>query len=278
MVKFGVISWVWFYPFDPKAVFQAEEAGFDGLEIPVEDPKILDKGKIVEALNSSKIECSSICGVLSPERDIKSDDKALREKAKQYIKSCVDFAVEFGCKVVGGPLYSAVGPTLTIPDKDKEWRIAVDELKYVAKYAEDRGICLALEPINRFENHLVNTVAEALKMMEEINNPFVRIHFDTFHANIEEKSIGEAIKACGDNLVHFHACENDRGTPGTGHIPWSEVAGALKAIKYDGYMVIETFQPGIKEIAVAASIWRPLAPSQDSLARDGLKFLKALMR
>jgi D-psicose/D-tagatose/L-ribulose 3-epimerase len=279
LVKFGVISWVWFYPFNPIAITNAEETGFDGIEIPVEDPITLskEKEKIVETLDSSRIECSSICGVLSAERDIKSGDKAVREKAKEYIKRCVDFAVDFGGRVVGGPLYSAVGPTLTIPEKEKEWRLAVEELKETAKYAEDRGIYLGLEPINRFENHLVNTVSEVSKMVDEIDNPYVKIHFDTFHANIEEKSVEEAIKACGDKLIHFHSCENDRGTPGTGHIPWKGVAEALKSTGYNRYMVIETFQPGIKEIAVAASIWRPLAPTQDSLARDGLRFIKSLM-
>ncbi len=277
MVKFGVVSWVWYYPFNTDAILKAEKVGFDGIEIPVEDPKILDKKKIVETLRSSKIECSSLCGVLSEERDIKSSDKTTREKAKEYIRSCVDFAVDFGCRVVAGPLYSGVGPTLTIPDKEKEWKVAVRELKEVAKYAEDKDVELGLEPINRFENHLVNTVSEALKMVNDIDSPSVKMHFDTFHANIEEKSIEKAIEACEGKLIHFHACENDRGTPGTGHIPWKGVAQALKKVKYDRYMVIETFQPGIKEIAVAASIWRPLAPSQDSLAKDGLRFLKSLM-
>jgi len=277
MVKFGVTSWLWFYPFDPKAVFKAEEMGFDGIEIPVEDLKRFDKEKTVEALNSSKIECSSICSILDEKRDIKSDYASVRKKAKDYIRSCIDFAVDFGAKVVAGPLYSAIGPTLAIPDKAKKWKIAVAELREVSKYADDRGIYLGLEPINRFENYLVNTVSEALKMLDEIDNSYIGIHFDTFHANIEEKSVEKAIIDCGDKLVHFHCCENDRGTPGTGHVPWKGVADALKSVRYDRYMVIEAIMPGIKEISVAASIWRHLAPSMDSLAKDGLKFLKNLI-
>jgi D-psicose/D-tagatose/L-ribulose 3-epimerase len=277
MVKFGVTSWLWFYPFSPKAVFKAEENGFDGIEIPVEDLKRFEKEKTAEVLNSSKIECSSICSFLDEKRDIKSNYPDIRKKAKDYIRSCIDFAVDFGAKVVAGPLYSAIGPTLSIPDKKKKWKIAVAELREVARYAEDRGIYLGLEPINRFENCLVNTVSEALEMLDEIDNRYVGIHFDTFHANIEEKSVEKAIIDCGSQLIHFHCCENDRGTPGTGHVPWNGVADALKSVRYDKYMVIETMMPGIRELSVAASIWRDLAPSMDSLAKDGLKFLKNLM-
>ncbi|HID16954.1 TPA: sugar phosphate isomerase/epimerase [Candidatus Bathyarchaeota archaeon] len=189
----------------------------------------------------------------------------------------MDLAVEFGCDIVSGPIYSAVGPTLEPPDKTAEWERAVKAIKEVASYAKDRGIYLGVEPINRYENHLVNTVAEAIKFVLDVDSPAVKLHVDTYHANIEEKSVGGALEECGELLYHVHACENDRGAPGSGHIEWKEVAKALKSIGYDRYLVIETFQPGIKEIAVAASIWRPLAKSQDELASEGLEFLKKLM-
>jgi D-psicose/D-tagatose/L-ribulose 3-epimerase len=100
---------------------------------------------------------------------------------------------------------------------------------------------------------------------------------DTFHMNIEERSLGAAIRAAGPRLRHFHACENDRGTPGTGHVPWDDVAAALRAIGYNGAVVIESFTAQVRSIARAAAIWRPLAPSQDALARDGLAFLRRLL-
>jgi len=277
LVKFGVSSWVWVYPFNPSAIGGAERLGFDGIEIPIEDPAKIPVKETLEALKSSSIECSSLCAVLSAERDIKSGDKTVRNNAKKYLERCIDFAVEFGCDIVAGPLYSAVGPTIGIPDKPREWKIAVEGLRDVARYAEDRGVYLGLEPINRYENHLINTVDELLRFIDDVNSPVVKAHLDTYHANIEEKSIGEAFRKCGSLLYHVHSCENDRGAPGSGHIEWGEVAEALKSIGYDRYMVIETFQPGIEEIAVAASIWRPLAKTQDELAREGLKFLKELM-
>jgi len=105
----------------------------------------------------------------------------------------------------------------------------------------------------------------------------VKLMMDTFHANIEEKSLGRAIEAAGRDLVHLHANENDRGTPGTGHVAWSEIAAALKKVSFGGTLVIESFSTEVKEIARAAAVWRPLAPTQDGLARDGLAFLKKLM-
>jgi len=278
MVKFGINSWVWVYPSDISAIRKAEEIGYDGIEIPIEDPKIMNVKKFAQALKSSKLECSSICAVMASDRDLKSPDPAIRKNAKTYIKTSVDCAVEFGTSIVAGPLYSAVAPTLATPDIDAEWKVSVQGLKEVSRYAEDRGVYLALEPLNRFENHLVNTVAQVKKMLSDIDSPAIKIHFDTFHANIEEQSIGGAIRDCDRLLYHFHACENDRGTPGKGHIPWDEVASAVKDIQYDRYVVIETFQPGIKEIATAAAIWRPLATSQDSLASEGLSFLKEIMK
>lgn len=110
-----------------------------------------------------------------------------------------------------------------------------------------------------------------------IDSPRVKIMMDTFHANIEEKSIGRAIEKAGSLLVHLHANENDRGAPGTGHVPWMEVATALKRVGFGGAMVIESFSTEVKEIARAAAVWRPLASSPDALAREGLAYLRALM-
>jgi D-psicose/D-tagatose/L-ribulose 3-epimerase len=100
---------------------------------------------------------------------------------------------------------------------------------------------------------------------------------DTFHMNIEEKSLGDAIRAVGPRLQHVHACENDRGAPGTGNLPWADIAKALKDINYDGPVVIESFTAKVQSIARAAAIWRPLASSQDALAEDGYKFLRQLL-
>ena len=278
MVRIGVSSWVWVYPFDPSVIGKAKEIDFDGIEIPIENPKKINVKKTKEALKSYGIECSSVCAVLGPDRDVIHPDKAVRENAKKYVKTCVDFATEFGTDIVCGPLYSCVGKTKFMRDKEREWKYAVMGLKEIGKYAEDKNVFLAVEPLNRYETRLINLVSDCVKMLKEVDSRAVKLHFDTYHGNIEEKSLGKAIREAGSLLYHVHACEHDRGTPGSGHIEWKEVAQALKDLGYNRYMVIETFQPGTKEIATAASIWRQLAASQDELAREGLRFLRGLIK
>lgn len=277
MVKFGITSWNWVYPFDPSVIPHVKEIGFDGIEIPVENPELMNVRQIKEALRSHGVACSSICAVMSSERDPTSPDATIRENALKYLRFCVDLAYELDCDIVVGPIYAAVGKCI-FEDKELAWKTSVNLVKELAKYALDKGVRLGVEPLNRYETSMINLVSTALKYIEDVNYPNVGIHFDTYHANIEEKSFEKAIKTAGELLLHVHACENDRGTPGTGHIPWNEVAKALKDIGYDGWLVIETFQPGIKEIAVAASIWRPLEKDQRTLASEGLKFLKSLFR
>ena len=125
---------------------------------------------------------------------------------------------------------------------------------------------------------MINTSEQALRFVTEVNLPNVGIHLDTFHVNIEEKSFHQAITTAGKHLVHLHVCENDRGTPGTGLIDWKQVAKALKEVDYKGDATIESFTPECKTIAAAAAIWRKLAPSQDEMASEGLKFLRKLLK
>jgi D-psicose/D-tagatose/L-ribulose 3-epimerase len=138
----------------------------------------------------------------------------------------------------------------------------------------DYGVTIAIEPLNRFETYFLNTAADSVRLCDEINHPHVGILFDTFHANIEEKDIGQAYRTVGRHLKHVHTCENDRGTPGSGHVEWPAVFAALRDIQYDGWLTIESFGFAIGEISAAAAIWRDLASSPDVIAWDGLKFLK----
>ena len=115
------------------------------------------------------------------------------------------------------------------------------------------------------------------EVIDRIDHPACKVLLDTFHMNIEEKSLGNAIRSCGHRIAQIHACENDRGAPGSGHVPWIDVAQALKDIQYDGPIVIESFTNKVKTIAKAAAIWRPFETSQDALAQNGLTFLKNLL-
>ena len=163
---------------------------------------------------------------------------------------------------------------LSKPERDAQWALSVDNMRQAADYAGAKGIKLAVEPLNRFETDLLNTVDQGLDWLGRLSRDNVGLLLDTFHMNIEERSISEAIRRAGKKVFHFHGCSNDRGTPGKDHLPWDDIVGALRAIGYEGPTVIEAFTPEVREIARAVSIWRPLAESQDALARDGLSFLK----
>ena len=186
---------------------------------------------------------------------------------------------QMGGKKIGGPLYAAVGRTwqATPDQRRRELERCARNLKEVAKYAEGKGVVLAIEPLNRFETSFINLIEQAVELVEMVDSPAIQIMLDTFHMNIEEKSFGKAIELAGPYLMHVHANENDRGIPGSGHVAWAELAAALKKINYNGAMVIESFSTEVKEIARAAAIWRPLASSSGGLAVDGLAFLKKLM-
>lgn len=277
-MKFGASTFIWVSPFSARTfqlIDKVKMMGFDVLEICIEDPATIPAAQTREYLDRHGIE-ALVCGAFGPNRDISSDDPDIREQGLAYIKTCVDLAVELGSPLVSGPMYSATGKTrLLAPDeKERQWNYAVDNLKRAADYAGQRGVRLAVEPLNRFETDLINTVEQGLELIERVGQPNVGFLLDTFHMNLEEKKIGEAIRMAGKHIFNFHACENDRSIPGTGHVPWDEVSQALKDVGYDGYVVIEAFTPEIKEIARAVSLWRKLAPSQDAIAEDGIAYLK----
>jgi D-psicose/D-tagatose/L-ribulose 3-epimerase len=188
--------------------------------------------------------------------------------------------VLLGCPSLIGPVYSVVGRAdAEEPTSQKEqWARVVGNLKELAQYAEARGRQICIEPLNRFETDFLNTCDQGLKLIKAVGSKAVKLHLDTFHMNIEEKKQAEAIVKAGKLLGHFHACGSDRGTPGSDHIDWKSIAKALKKIKYNGDVVIESFTTDVKVIARAAAIWRKIEPTRDEIAVKGLKFLKRTLR
>jgi D-psicose/D-tagatose/L-ribulose 3-epimerase len=154
----------------------------------------------------------------------------------------------------------------------------VRNLKTVAQYAEKLGKMVCIEPLNRFETDFINTIEQGLQMIHDVNSPALKLHLDTFHANIEEKSIDQAILQAGKHLAHIHACGCDRGTPGNDHIDWKRIGKALKTIRYQGDIVIESVTLDVPTIARSAAIWRRMEPTRDEIAFKGLKFLKNTLR
>jgi len=281
-MTFGASTFIWVSPFsnDTLNLFdKAKNMGFDVLEICVENPSTIDINAINKASHKTGVEVL-ICGAFGSDRDISSEDHDTRENGVRYIKQCIDIAHETGSPIVSGPMYAAVGLTrlLSAEERLRQWQRSASNMKIVADYAASKNIKLAIEPLNRFETDFINTVEQGLDFLELVNFDNVGFLLDTFHMNIEEKDIKDAIKLAGNKLFNFHACANDRGTPGEDHLPWSSIADGLKEIKYDGYLVIESFTTAITEIAKAVSLWRPLAESQDALAQNGLKFLKQTIK
>ena len=280
-MKFGVSSFVWVSPSTTQAVKElapkVKSMGFDILEIACENPALLDIPTINKVVHENGLS-AIICGVFGPDRNLCSFDPQIRENARTYILWMIDAAAEVGSPTVCGPMYSAVGKD-HLEDREarkKEWDLAVFELRELADYAAKKGIKLALEPLNRFETDMINTVSQGITFINDVGRENIGFHLDTFHMHLEEKSSPEAIRLAGDRILHFHACENDRGIPGSGQVHWQEIGLALKSTKYQGPVVIESFTSQVKEIARAVNIWREIAPSQDAIALQGLQFLKTL--
>jgi len=277
----GINTWVWTSPFGDHSlqlVDLAAEMGFDVFEIAVEDPSLFTADRLARALRQTNLRPIA-CGAFGPSRDLTHENPTYRQESLDYIRDVLKLCEQWGAKIFAGPMYSAVGKRrLVSPDqKKREWDLAVTGLRAAGAMAADSGVTLAIEPLNRFETDLVNTSAQAVELIDQVGHPNVKIHLDTFHMMIEENSIIEAITLAGRRLAHFHACENNRGTPGSGLVPWLQVAEGLRHVRYSGDLVIESFTPECKSIAAAAAIWRPLASSPDALARNGLAFLRQLV-
>jgi len=281
-MRFGVNTWVWTSPLTTaeleKLAPHVAEMGFDWIEAPLESIGDLDHKRGADIVRRHGLGVSA-CAAMGPDRDLIHPDEAIRKNGMAYLRQAIEATHALGGANLVGPLYAAVGRTWrqTPAERARDLDVLVKNLGELARYAGDYGVILCVEPLNRFETSFINLAEQAIEVVDRVDHPNCQVMLDTFHMNIEEKSLGNAIRAAGKRLRHVHACENDRGAPGSGNVTWNEVAQALKDIQYDGPVVIESFTSKVKSIARAAAIWRSLAPTQDDLARDGLKFLKQLL-
>lgn len=277
----GVSTFVWVSPFSTASFHLVEKvrsAGYDIIEVAVEDADIIDWPALRSMTQDAGLKVT-ISGAFGPDRDLSSEDARIRKQALDYIIGCARIAGQMGSPVFTGPLYAAVGKTriVSAEQKKQERNWCLQGLREAAKAAADHGVLLGVEPLNRFETDMINTVDQALELVKEAGHPSLRISLDTFHANIEEKNIPAAIRRIGGELLcHVQGNESDRGTPGTGHLDWPGIRDALREIGYTGAIVLETFGAPSKELARAACIWRPLANSADELATEGATFYRSM--
>ncbi len=276
-MKYGVNTLVWTMRVteEHEALFsRIRKWGFDGVELflsPEEPANIVSVRRMLDGLGLERTTCT----VLPREANLVSFDVEVRARGVRLLERCVERTAELGATIMCGPLYAGLGVITGNRRTEDEWKWAVEGLQAAAQRGQELGVTLCIEPLNRFETYLLNTMQDAAQLVRDIARPNVRVHFDTFHANIEERHPADSLRAVAKDLGHVHFSENDRGTPGDGHVDWKSIALALKEIGYDGWLTIESFahpDPGL----AAAAIWRDLAPSSDELARRGLRFIKNL--
>lgn len=280
----GVNTWVWTSPLTdaglPGMLERIAGLGFDAVELPLEEPGHLDPARTAAALADAGLS-AYVVGAMAPGRDLVATDAATVRRTQDYLRSCVDLAAAVDAPAVCGPFYAATGRTWRMTPAERE--AAYDEwrthLAPVVEHAAAAGTAVGIEPLNRYETSLVNTTDQALTALApllETHAASLGLALDTYHLGIEERSSADAVRRAGRHLVHVQVCGNDRGAPGHDQTDWPALLGALDEVGYAGGLVIESFTPDNASIAVAASIWRPLADSPDDLARDGLAFLRSL--
>ena len=275
-MKLGINTFLWgvhFGPSDFHRLPAIKEAGFDGIEFSLLDPQNFPASAIRRELERVGLEGTAV-GIVPGGLHLGSSDAAVRMGAQEHIKLCIQQTAAAGATLLSGPLYSPVGYLTGVRRTPDEWKWAVEGWQGIAPTAAAAGVEIGIEPLNRFETYFLNTAADGAKFCDAVGHPSIGLLIDTFHANIEEKTIGEALRAAAKHLKHLHTCENDRGIPGSGHVAWGEFFSTVKAIGYDRWMTIESFGFSLGELSAAAAIWRDLAPTPDAIAFDGVKFLR----
>ncbi len=247
--------------------------GYDGVEVPLFNLD-LDYAAWGKRLDDLGLERTAVT-VRGVDDNPIDPDAAVRARGVQNNQRAVDCCQAMGATALVGPYHSALGFFSGQGPTGDEWAWGVDSMRQVAEHANQAGVTLGVECLNRFECYLLNTHADAARFVREVDQPSCRAMYDTFHAHIEEKSIPESIRACADVLAHVHISENDRSTPGQGNVRWAETFDTLQAAGYDGWMMIEAFGLALPELIAATKIWRRMYESEEQLARDGLAFMKA---
>ncbi len=252
-----------------------KKIGYDGIECFMEERDITAYKRFGNHLSNIGLEATCVLGV-GPDENPISESKLIRDKAIDRLKVAIDCAQAIGSKIICGPFHSAFATfTDRHPPNDNEYKWSAEVLHAAGVYAAQADIVLTLEALNRFECYLCNTMDQLSTLVKGVAHPNVKAMFDTHHANIEEKKIGDAIRKIAPVLAHVHISENDRGTPGDGHIPWDETFSTLAAIKYNRWLTIEAFTRNDPNFANAINVWREYSKPWD-MAEQGLTFIKQM--
>lgn len=281
MFRFGVHTLIWSERFTEKdlpLIEKAKSLGFEVLNISIR-PETFPTELVREKAKEVGIELVATTG-LRKDTNLIDPDPKIRRSGIEALKQIVDINVQIGSRILGGVNYAAWGYLTGRPRTEDEWNWSVQCMREVALYAKNKSdIIIAVEAVNRFETHFLNIAEDAVRYCKDVGTGNVKVHLDSFHMIREELSFTEAVEICGKEYLGFvHVCENNRGIPGTGLVPWKEFFAALKRIDYTGPLVIESFDPSFQEINRLCAIWRKFAETGEELAVQGLKNLKEIER
>lgn len=276
-MKLGIHSYAWCSQWSNGTldlIDRVKRLGLDFIEIPLMTLDTFDAAAVKKRLADAELDAVTST-VLLRGTDITSPDPAIRAKGIEYLKDCARATAEIGKTNLSGVVYSEHVKNANAQPTVDEWNWAAEGLREAAVYARELGVQIGLEPVNRYESNLINTCEQALRLKAMIGEPNIKIHLDTYHMNIEEKSFYEATKAAGADLIHYHICENDRGIPGTGLVDWDAIFRALAELNYTGYAALESFVDVTDNMNTW--VWRQLAPSGDALVAEGVRFIRGKM-
>ena len=277
MQGFGIHSSIWTMRWTPDAaehaVGEAVRHGFDFIEVALLDPPMVDAAHSRALFERSGVR--AVCSLGLPEECWPSRDP---EPGIAFLKVALDKAAAMGAEALTGVTYGGIGERSGLPPTEQELDNVARCLEATAKHAKSLGIAFGIEPVNRYETHLLNTGQQAVEMIERVGADNLFVHLDTYHMNIEEKGVANGILAAREHLRYIHLSESDRGVPGKGTCDWDEIHAALAAIGFKGGLAMESFMNMPPEIAYGLSVWRPVAESTEEVIGEGLPFLRGKAR
>jgi len=249
-------------------------AGYDGAEIPLFGGDVDHYQKVGQALKDNGLACTSCTVMPDEEHNPISADPKHRQGGIDHLKWVIDCCEALGAEVLCGPFYQPLGTFTGQPPTAEEKQRAAEVHRQVADYAQKVGVVLAVECLNRFECYFLNTLDDGAAYAKQVGHPSLGVMYDSFHANVEEKDPIGCITKNLDMIRHVHVSENDRGTPGKGHVPFEKIFKALRAGGYDQWLTIEAFGRSLPELAATTCVWRDLSASPEECYSEGLKMIK----
>src|SRR5262245_38273671 len=246
------------------------KTGYTGVEFPLSEGDAAHYRSLRRELDQQGLGCTAAL-VEDAAASAISPNPAARQASLDRLRWGIEMANILGASVLNGEFHTPPSPARE-PTPDDRKR-AGEVYRQAAEFARPAGVRLAIECLNRFESCFLNTIADTRALVKQVDHPNFRMMYDTFHAHIEEKAPGRSIREAADSIIHIHIAENDRGTPGTGQVQWQETFQALKAIGYDGWLVIEAFSRNVPDLATGMRIWRDTCVDVEELCADGLRFM-----